>query len=528
MKPFLHVAPLHPKTKGFTRISILTCRMIRSEIQNGFRYKNELRPRGQSALDITLHLGCEMQSFYAWTKVFFLSELIYYFDLHFFGGGGVDLVTAKPDISNGGSGLDKNEMTTKNKEKTTEKTESHYSLGREGYVGELIMKMPIQVYIIRKTGAAQHRCQLISTPTQLVGPSQARHYQLNPTILPTLHKLLAQRYGFHPSSPSNSLQTNLSPSGLTPLDKLPGATKDDVSLNLCHGCLTLSGIIKAPREHSSGKVMVSLRTPCDLQSRHPHGPYTLTRWAAKQEILLVYMPVIHLAWGENVRIFQKRINLDIILIHHELNEVFNNNFLLFLVCFYCKLGYPHKLGPCFDDTCVMRPLEFYISDLVDFVLLIWVSFNLFFFFFCIYCNGTDIIWIFWHDDTPGLLGLWSHPSSTPSSTQHCHPSPIPSCTRDPRRPPPPLTLLHFADLPTLFNQHSVCLVHTCNAGSSCSNGSAWPLTSCHMQIPRLLHFFPVPVFIGKVVAAGLSINKGKYLQGFCLAERINFCFFQSE
>jgi len=48
---------------------------------------------------------------------FFLSELFYYFDLHFLIDGCRVLVTAKSYIPRGGSGLIPNEMTTNNKEK---------------------------------------------------------------------------------------------------------------------------------------------------------------------------------------------------------------------------------------------------------------------------------------------------------------------------------------------------------------------------------------------------------------------------
>ncbi|PLW08714.1 hypothetical protein PCANC_22715 [Puccinia coronata f. sp. avenae] len=89
-----------------------------------------------------------------------------------------------------------------------------------------------------------------------------------------LDTVLAERYGTPPTSHRNWPRTTCPPTGSTPLAKvftpkidvienptslmitveLPGAKREDISLDLCRGSMSLSGKIKATTEHVTGNV----------------------------------------------------------------------------------------------------------------------------------------------------------------------------------------------------------------------------------------------------------------------------------
>ncbi|OAV89987.1 hypothetical protein PTTG_07513 [Puccinia triticina 1-1 BBBD Race 1] len=108
----------------------------------------------------------------------------------------------------------------------------------------------------------------------LVFPSQSEDLEA------LLEKVLTERYGLPSSGPSQGRKRHLSTSGTSPVTKvmrpkmdvvekddafivsaeLPGVRKEDISLELHKGRLSISGQAKSSADHSSGSVRVSERT----------------------------------------------------------------------------------------------------------------------------------------------------------------------------------------------------------------------------------------------------------------------------
>ncbi|EFP85184.2 hypothetical protein PGT21_001339 [Puccinia graminis f. sp. tritici] len=109
----------------------------------------------------------------------------------------------------------------------------------------------------------------------LVFPNQPEDFES------LLDKMMTERYGAPPNGSSQqSRKRHLSTSGTSPVSKtvrpkmdviekedafiisaeLPGARKEDISLDLHNGRLSISGKTKSSSNHSSGSVRVSERT----------------------------------------------------------------------------------------------------------------------------------------------------------------------------------------------------------------------------------------------------------------------------